>query len=122
MKRVLDVGNCGPDHGAICDLIMSNFDAEVVQAHGMTDALDELRRGSFDLVLVNRLMDRDGASGLSIIESIKHDAELGETPVMLISNYEEYQQKAVQLGAEPGFGKATLHGGETQERLSQVLR
>ncbi len=53
-KRVLDVGNCGPDHYSIRELIAGNFDAEVVQTHGRDDTLSRLRESSFDLVLINR--------------------------------------------------------------------
>ena len=121
MKRVLDVGNCGPDHGAIVDLLNQHFDVEVVQAHAPEEALERLRGGSFDLVTVNRLMDCDGRSGLDLIEAIKCDDALGATPVMLISNYDSYQQEAKDLGAESGFGKAHLHAPETHELLRRYL-
>ena len=121
MKRVLDVGNCGPDHGALVDLLTANFQVEVVQAHGQQDALEQLQDQAFDLVTINRLMDRDGASGLAIVSAIKTTPELATTPVMLISNYQEYQQQALDAGAEMGFGKAALRNSETLERLREYL-
>ena len=51
--RVLDVGNCDPDHGMIKRLLEQQFDAEVVRAHSQDAALVELRRQTFDLVLAN---------------------------------------------------------------------
>ncbi|MEM8677946.1 MAG: response regulator [Planctomycetota bacterium] len=121
MKRLLDVGNCGPDHGALCDLIERYFDAEVVQAHGMQDALEQLRQGDFALVTINRLMDHDGSSGLEIIQQIKQDATLSQIPVMLVSNYEDFQDQAMQLGAARGYGKSSLQADATRELLSQYL-
>lgn len=121
MKKVLDVGQCGPDHGSIRQLIEGQFEAEVVQAHDARQALTQLRAGKFDLVFVNRKLDVDYSDGLSIIEQIKSDPQLSTIPVMLISNYPEHQRAAVAAGAERGFGKLELSKPETHERLAQFL-
>lgn len=120
-KRVLDVGNCVPDHSSICTLIENNFDAEVIQAHGVEDALTTLRSGNIDLVFVNRKLDRDHSDGLEIIQRIKADAQLAATPCMLITNFAEHQDLAVEAGAERGFGKLELDKPETRERLKAIL-
>jgi CheY-like chemotaxis protein len=120
-KRVLDVGNCMADHGSISRLLGSTFQAEVVQAHGWSDASQQLQQGRFDLVLVNRILDGDGSEGLEIIRRIKQDERLGDTPVMMITNFEEHQQRAILAGAEPGFGKQQLHAPDTTTRLGQFL-
>ena len=95
--------------------------ADVVQAHGPEDALSALRRGNFDLVLVNRKLDRDGSDGLAIIQQIKADEQLAATPCMLITNFPEHQAAAVAAGAEPGFGKSSVSAPETIERLGKYL-
>ncbi len=120
-KRVLDVGNCVPDHASIRSLIEDNFDAEVVQAHGPEDALATLRDGGIDLVLVNRKLDRDYTDGLDIIKQIKADVDLAATPCMLITNLADHQELAVQTGAELGFGKLEFGKPETRERLRAIL-
>lgn len=120
-KRVLDVGNCAPDHAAIRRFIESHFDAQVAQTHGPDDTLSELRSGAFDLVLVNRRLDRDYSDGLDIIRQIKQDAVLANTPCMLITNYPEHQEQAAQDGAESGFGKAELGRPETEDKLRNFL-
>lgn len=121
MKRVLDVGQCSLDHGAIRRLVEGRFGAQVVQAHQLHDALTALRGGAFDLVLVNRKLDIDGDDGLKIVKAIKADPQLSSTPVMLVTNFAEHQQTAVAAGAEPGFGKAQLDDPATLETLSRVL-
>ncbi|REK07459.1 MAG: response regulator [Planctomycetota bacterium] len=121
MKRVLDVGQCGMDHGSIRRLIERAFDAEVAQAHDLAGALEQLRNGSFDLVLVNRKFDADYSDGLELIKRIKDDGTLAGTPVMLVSNFADAQQQAVAVGAEAGFGKAELSAPATQERLAKFL-
>jgi len=120
-KRVLSVGQCGPDHSAISRMLARRFGVEVVAADKANDALATLRGGPIDLVLVNRKLDCDYTDGLEIIRQIKTDAMLKDVPCMLISNYTEHQETAVEAGAEYGFGKAELEKPETQARLKQIL-
>ena len=125
-KRVLDVGQCAPDHAAIRRLVQGTFGAEVVQADRLDDALAALRsaalrRESFDLVLINRKLDIDYSDGIEILRAIKNDSALASTPVMLVTNYPEHQQAAIAAGAEPGFGKAELSLPATRARLARFL-
>lgn len=121
-KRVLDVGNCVPDHAAIRSLLERMFAAEVVQTHAPGDTLAELKSGKFDLVLINRKLDEDYSDGLDILKAIKADPVIAQTPVMLITNYEDYQAAAVAAGGEPGFGKLSLNSSRTLERLEKFLK
>lgn len=107
-KRVLSVGQCYADHGSISRTLGQHFGAEVIAAHSADEAKDRLRREQFDLVLVNRILDANGHSGLELIRELKADDELRKVPVMLVSNYDDAQQQAAELGAERGFGKAAL--------------
>ena len=120
-KRVLDVGNCVPDHAAIRTMLERTFGAEVVQADGPQDSLNLLRNQTFDLVLVNRKLDQDYSDGLEIIKQIKADQKLAPLPCMLITNYADQQQAAVAVGAEYGFGKKELSAEKTKERLAKFL-
>ncbi len=120
VKRVLDVGNCAADHAAIRSLIERGFDASVTRVHGEQDALAVLQSEHFDLVLVNRLLDRGGA-GMQVISRIKNEPDLAAVPVMLVTDYAEYQRAAVEVGAEYGFGKSELHTPETRDKLNRFL-
>lgn len=121
MKKVLDVGQCQMDHGALRRLIQGRFEAEVTQAHSADQALARLRASPFDLVLVNRKLDADYSDGLEIIKQIKADPQLADINVMLVTNYAEHQAQAVAAGAEPGFGKSELSEPRTLERLKRFL-
>lgn len=121
MKKVLSVGQCGPDHSSICRLIEGNYDAKVVPANHATDALEKLKTEQFDLVLVNRKLDIDYSNGLEVIKKIKADPQWKDLPVMLITNYAEHQQQAVEAGAVPGFGKLEYDKPETHEKLRLYL-
>ena len=120
-KRILDVGNCGPDHAAITRLLTSRFDCEVAQADRGADALQMLKAASFDLVVVNRKLDVDYSDGIEVIKQLKSDPATAGVPVMLITNYPEHQDAAKEAGALRGFGKLEFDKPETIERLSAVL-
>ena len=118
-KRVLDIGNCGLDHGNITNMIQANFSAEVDQANAAADALSMLEQYEYDLVLVNRLLDLDGSSGVALIAQVQQ--RYPELQLMLITNVEEHQKSAVAAGAVPGFGKSDIDSPQTIQLLAQYL-
>ena len=120
-KHVLDVGQCAPDHQAICAFLDQHFDVKITQTDGPEDTLAELRSGRYDLVLINRKLDRDYSDGLEIVQQIKADAAIAEVAVMLVTNIAEHQDLAVAAGAERGFGKLEYDKPETVDRLSMFL-
>ncbi|HEV8061782.1 MAG TPA: response regulator [Gemmataceae bacterium] len=117
-KRVLSIGQCGPDHYSISWTLRAHFAAEVVPARDGAEALEQLKKGSFDLVLVNRILDADHASGLQLLRQIKATPGQEQTPIMLVSNLPDAQQQATSLGALPGFGKDLL----ADDSLIDLLR
>ena len=121
MKRILDVGQCQPDHATIRAYFSKHFDCEIVQTHGPEDTLAALQTGDFDLVLINRKLDRDYSDGIEIIRQMKADPTVAQVPVMLITNYAEHQEAAVAAGALRGFGKLEYDQPETLAKLQAVL-
>ncbi len=119
-KRVLSVGQCFADHSGISRTLKSAFGAEVVGAHSADEALSLLRQGPFALVLVNRLFDADGSSGLELVRQLAAERP-HNVPVMLVSNYADAQEEAEAAGALPGFGKASLGSAGMLERLKPLL-
>jgi CheY-like chemotaxis protein len=120
-KVLLDCGNCGPDFQAIRRMAEQHFGADVRQSHGADDTLDILRGGGIDLVTVNRKLDRDYSDGMEVVKAIKADPEVCSVPVMLVSNYPEYQQQAIAEGCVPGFGKLALTDPATLSLLEPYL-
>jgi two-component system, chemotaxis family, chemotaxis protein CheY len=120
-KRVLDVGQCGPDHATIHRYLTRHFDCEVVQVDDASDALTQLKGSRFDLVLVNRKLDVDYSDGVEVIRQIKSDPATANVPAMLVTNYPEHQDAAVAAGAVRGFGKLEFDNPETRERIAAVL-
>jgi CheY-like chemotaxis protein len=120
-KRILSVGQCDMDHGSLARFFDKHFDVEIERAALASDALDKLREGKFELVLINRKLDADYSDGTEIIRTLKSDPELSKTPAMLVSNFPEAQQAAIAIGAERGFGKSELSSADVVERLSEFL-
>src|SRR5262245_30146833 len=103
-KRILDVGQCGPDHFTIRSYLTRNFDCDVVQVDDAAGALTQLKGAHFDLVLVNRKLDIDYSDGIEVIRAMKADPDIAGIPVMLVTNYPEHQEGAMAAGAIRGFG------------------
>jgi CheY-like chemotaxis protein len=120
-KKVLDVGNCAPDFGAISRFLTANFDCQVDQTDKLNDTQAKLRAGDYALVLINRKLDCDYTDGIEILKALKTDDELRSVPVMLVTNLAEHQDAAVAAGAERGFGKLEYEQAETLQRLTAVL-
>ncbi|TWT92400.1 response regulator [Stieleria varia] len=120
-RLVIDCGNCGPDFHSIRQMVTSHFDATVVQTHGAQDTLELLRTRDVDLVTVNRKLDRDYSDGMEVVKLIRADPEVGSVPIMLVTNYPEHQEAAMELGCERGFGKLAIGDPETLELLTPFL-
>ena len=120
-KTLLDCGNCGPDFSSIRQVVMNHFGATVLQTHCAEDTLQVLRSQQVDLVTVNRKLDRDYTDGIEVIKQIKADPELSSIPIMLVTNYEEHQQAAIEIGCVRGFGKLALQDPATIDLLQQYL-
>ncbi len=63
-------------------------------------ALDLLQAGSFDVVLLDIIMP--GMDGYQVLETIKGDPELRDTPVIVISALDEIESavRCIEMGAE----------------------
>jgi CheY-like chemotaxis protein len=105
-KVVLSVGQCSFDHGNISRAIQGRYGASIEAAATRAEAHAWLRAQRADVVLVNRLFDEDGDSGMEFLREAK--AAHPDQPMVLVSNLAEYQAEARLAGAGVGFGKAEL--------------
>ncbi len=119
--RILDVGNCVPDHSTLTHYLNRHFVCVVDEAPDGPRAMEKLKAQSYDLVLVNRKLDIDYTDGLDVIKTIKADPATKDLPVMMITNFPDHQDAAEAAGALRGFGKMEYDEPETLERLRQVL-
>lgn len=121
MHRILDVGNCGPDHASLMRFFTKHFDCQIAQADRADDAIEKLMADAYDLVVVNRKLDIDYTDGIEVIRRMKAEPRTAEVPVMLITNYSEHQDAAVAEGALRGFGKLELDKQESRDRVAEAL-
>lgn len=125
-KFVINVGQCNPDHTAISGMLKNNFDCEISTAHSL-DAIKSICQSRaeagqpVDLILVNRLLDQCGSSGIELITELNSDPATEPVTKMLVSNFEEAQQQAEQAGAVRGFGKNAVTDDSTVQTIREVL-
>jgi len=125
-QMVISVGQCGYDNSRIRSLIRSidsTVEIKETDSHQETmEVLASLGESTAALVLVNRVFDTDGASGMDLISQLKSkESEFAGIPVMLVSNYEKSQAEAIANGAIQGFGKSELQSVETRQKIVSVL-
>lgn len=119
--RLLDVGNCNPDHSMIRQMLTENFDVTIDRVMFVDEALEKLKANRYELVLFNRLVFDDGSEGIELLRRAKADPSLSGIPMMMISNFPEAQAASQAAGGVPGFGKATVQSPETLTLLSKYL-
>jgi response regulator RpfG family c-di-GMP phosphodiesterase len=120
--RILSVGQCGFDHANLSYFAKKSLDADLVAADTSAQALARLNNERFDLVLVNRVGDRDGQPGLDLICALKANPKLSTIPTMLVSNFQDAQAEAIAAGALLGFGKADVGRPDIVARVLSVIR
>jgi len=120
MKNVLIVGHCDLDHPQIASLIEKNFSAKVRRVKMLKKTIECLEKQDYELVIINRIGAFDQESGLDLIKKIKQDGRF-KAPLMMVTNYKDQMDKAVEIGAVPGYGKDKLCDKETIELLSKYL-
>ena len=84
-----------------------------------SEALAKAERHRYRLILVNRELDRDHSSGLELVPNLI--AASPQTPVMLVSDFEEAQAAAIEQGAARGFGKRDFDTPATLARLREIV-
>ena len=58
---------------------------------------------------------------MDVLASLKSNPASADAPVMIVSNYQDAQDKAMENGAVEGFGKSALGSAETLAKLKQYL-
>ena len=118
-KLILDVGQCGFDGPRLRRMLREKLEAEVDCAETLVEAVQKLETMPYNLVLVNRVLNKDRSSGLAVIEAVRKTR--ADAKVMLVSDRAEAQKEAIKLGALPGFGKAALQDQKTVEMIGAAL-
>lgn len=120
-KKVVLVGHCGAD-SAYLRIAVSGAAKEVsvLTAHDES-ALSKYISEGVDLVLLNRQLDYgfQTEEGVELIRDLR--TKHPNLKLMLVTNYDDVQQRAIQSGALPGFGKRELGSAKVKELLRNAL-
>jgi two-component system, chemotaxis family, chemotaxis protein CheY len=113
------VGHCNID-GPRLEREFSNKlrDTEVTRVNN-DDDLERASESNCAMLMINREpvgFDRDG---LEIVRKLKESHP--DLRVMLVSDYEDAQAEAQQLGALPGFGKSEIGSDKLIRRIEDAL-
>jgi two-component system chemotaxis response regulator CheY len=120
-RTVVLVGHCGPDVFLLRSAVSRALPGVKLSSANDDAELERFLRPDA-LLLVNRVLDGELSVGNGI-ELIRNLAQRPNSPaMMLISNFPESQQAAIDAGALPGFGKAQLYQPQTIERLQTAAR
>lgn len=119
--RLLDVGNCDPDHATISRMLNENFEVAIDRVMFVDEAIERMHSTRYDLVLFNRLIFADGSEGIELLRRTRSDPELSSVPLMMISNFAQAQAASVAAGGVPGFGKNAIFEPGTIALLRQYL-
>ena len=121
-KKVALVGHCGPDASYLrLAVARAVKDAQVVFADDQHTLNKLLDNGGVDLILFNRQLDYgfETDEGVELIKRLR--ATHPALKAMLVSNYPEAQQAAVQVGAVEGFGKREIGSPKVSELIRTAL-
>jgi len=121
-KRVVAlVGHCGPDSSYLRMTISSAIKDVTVATAYDESSLNKLLEQGVDLLLLNRQLDYGYKfdEGVELIRDLR--AKYPSLKMMLVSNYEEAQEAAVEAGALNGFGKRELGTPKVKELLRAAI-
>lgn len=121
ISQVVLVGHCGADQFMLDRMVRHALGDDVTIASANDDRVLKTYVSSASLLLVNRELDGyfAAASGVELIRQLVHQTD--PPAAMLISNYADAQQKAVDAGAQRGFGKSQLREADAIDQLKQAI-
>ncbi len=119
-KRIILVGHCGIDGPRLEKEVNTNIkSADVLRINSEQELKAACDEGA-DLLLVNREpLGFDGTDGVDLIRELHNN--FPEQKIMLVSDYDDAQEQAVEAGAIPGFGKGDIGTPKLANTLRQAL-
>lgn len=120
-KKIVLVGHCGPDSYMLRSAVKYAVEGSELSFANDDLALTKALEDGVDLLLINRVMDGRFTSeiGTDLIKRLRQ--ERPATRTMLISNYSDAQDAAVEAGAARGFGKGEAGSKKMRDALGAAL-
>lgn len=120
--KVLLVGHCMPDRFMLTSAVKHALPEATTERVNSDRGLEKHLPGAA-LLLVNRVLDGrfDAPDGVALIGALAADRNGDGPALMLISNFPEAQEAAVEAGAAPGIGKSGMRSDEAAQRLRDAV-
>lgn len=121
-ERIILVGHCGVDAPRLEEEVSRIIpSADVVSVNSEQD-LEAIVDEGADLLLINRELPFgfDTEEGIDLIRDLR--AQHPGVKMMLISDYDEAQEEALEAGAVDGIGKSALGSPEFAETIKRALK
>ena len=95
---------------------------EILHAKDGQEAIDILRKGKPDLILLDIILPQK--SGFEVLEEVRSDPQLRNVPVMIISNLGQTGdiEKGRELGVLEYFVKAKISVDELSDKVKEFLK
>lgn len=121
LEQILLVGHCLPDTYVLKSKIQQLFPDVAVDSCTTQNDL-QAKASASSLLLVNRVLDGvfDSNSGIELIGKLAQQPDAPK--MMLISNFPESQEQAVNAGALMGFGKLEIGSEQTEKKLRKAVQ
>ena len=119
VPQVVLVGHCGPDEWMLRSAVERALPGVAIESvHDEESLQPHLSAGK--VLLINRVLDGnfENTSGLDLLRMAVQKGPI----TLLISNFEDAQQSALDAGAHEGFGKAGVNHPKTTEILQAAVQ
>ena len=120
-SRVLLVGHCGVDGPRLQQEIRAFLsDGDVERINSDSDLAAACKEGA-DLLLINREpVGFEGTDGIGIVRDVCK--RFPGQRAMLVSDFPDAQEEAVEAGALPGFGKRDMGSPKLKQCVTAALK
>ena len=83
-------------------------------------ALTVLKTDGIDLLLLDIMLGGD-MNGFDVLEEIKKDQKLAPTKVVVLTNLDDQEKIAMEIGADAIYSKTSVKPAEIVEKISQLV-
>ena len=113
------------DDALLREMYVAKFEKsgfEIESAEDGEQALEQLKKGTFDCVLLDVMMPK--IDGFRVLQEIKKDSKLKKIPVAMLTNLgqEEDIKKGQEIGADDYIVKSNSTPAQIVEKISKLIK
>jgi len=120
MKNILIVEN-DDILGKMYKTLLENHGYKTADCDSAMGALSHLRKNNFDLVLLDIMLEGK-VNGFDLLEIMKKDVSLKDKKVIIMTNLENEEKVAAEIGADGYFVKLNTKPEALLEKIEKLLK